>query len=317
MATDSAVTPSDPSAVAPPGESQRLQNITIYSHSNLMYWWPVWLVCFIMAGVTYAGGNQMAVVPDGTVAVSGATVAHPDREFPGPRDVLVAPKGQHFALAPTNDGTKAPAGADPTEAKNRKAERASMTVSGSNGLGVIFAMTIFVVAIVSTLLLRGLLSVIALLLMIGTVITLALFGLWDDIFHFVGGLDIRMNAAGYLCIGIPLFLVWAFVFFVQDRMMFMTFDEGQIRYVMEIGDSAVVMPSEGVMVEKKRSDVFRHWLLGFGTGDLVVRAPNGREIELPNITNADRKMAIINDFLRHKAIVVSGDSVTVTPRAGA
>ena len=50
-----------------------------------MYWWPVWLVCFILAGITHMSGNQMAVVPDGTVAVAGATVVHPDRQFPGAR----------------------------------------------------------------------------------------------------------------------------------------------------------------------------------------------------------------------------------------
>ena len=120
-----------------------------------------------------------------------------------------------------------------------------MTVSGSNSLGVIFATTLIVVAIVSTLLLRGLVSVIVILLMIATVITLAFFNLWDDILAFFGGIDVRMNAAGYLFIGIPLFLVWAFVFFVQDRMCYVTFDEGQIRYVLEVGDSAMVAPAAG------------------------------------------------------------------------
>jgi hypothetical protein len=306
MATDVPTSiPSDPGASAPPEARQRVENITVYSHSNLMYWWPVWLVCFILSAVTYMGGNQMAVVPDGTVAVSGAEVKHPSHQFPGPRDVLVAPQGARFPLTPQEKSGEPAAGGDPTAAGSRPPARLSMTVSGSNSLGVIFAMTLIVVAIVSTLLLRGLVSVIVILLMVATVITLAFFNLWDDILGFFGGLDIRMNAAGYLFIGIPLFLVWAFVFFVQDRMHFVTFDEGQIRYVMEVGDSAVVAPSEGAMVEKKRSDVFRHWVLGLGTGDLLVRFPNGREIELPNIVNADRRMVLINDMLRHKPIVVA------------
>jgi hypothetical protein len=292
--------------VPPPdaGTQKRVDHITVYSHSNLMYWWPVWLICFVLAGLTYAEGNQMAVVPDGTVAVSGATVAHPDHQFPGPRDVLVAPADTQFRLAPADGGT-GPAEADPTEAGNRQPARPSMTVSGSNSLGVVFAMTLLVVAIVSSLLLRGLLSLIAIILMVTVVITFALLGWWDDILIFFGGLDIRMNAAGYLFIGIPLFLLWAFVFFVQDRMHYMTFDEGQIRYVMEIGDSEMVIPAEGAMVEKKRSDVFRHWLLGLGTGDLIIRTRDGKEIELPNIVNASGKMGVINDMLRHKAIVIN------------
>jgi len=311
MAIDTRATePSLPGA-APHEEPVQLDHITVYSHSNLMYWWPVWLVCFILAGITYTGGYQMAVVPDGTVAVSGATITHPGQEFPGARDVLIAPRNQHFPLAPVNGDGKTPAGGDPTEAKNREPASPSMTVAGNNSLGVIFAMTLLVVAIVSTLLLRGLLSVIVLLGMIATVVTLALVGWWDNIFAFFGGLDIRMNAAGYLFIGVPLFLLWCFIFFVQDRMTHVTFDEGQIRYVLDIGDSAMVMPAEGVTVEKRRSDVFRHWLLGFGTGDLVIRTSRGQEIELPNILNADRKIKVINEFLRRKSIVVSGESVTV------
>ena len=304
MATDISNAPSDPGVAAQPDLTRRLEHITVYSHSNLMYWWPVWLVCFILAGITYTEGNQMAVVPDGTVAVSGARVTHPTQEFPGQRDVLVAPEGQHFSLSPDNTESKAGPGTDPTTLENRQPASPSMTVSGSNSLGVVFAMTLIVVAIVSTLLLRGLISLIAIILMVTAVITLAFLDLWDEIFVFFGGLDIRMNAAGYLFIGIPLFLIWAFVFFIQDKMHYMTFDEGQIRYVMEIGDSAMVQSSDGAMVEKKRSDVFRHWILGFGTGDLMIRLRNGQEIELPNIVNANRKMAIINDFLRHRPIMV-------------
>jgi hypothetical protein len=305
MATDvSTNVPSEPGLAAPSAERQKLEQITVYSHSNLMYWWPVWLVCFVLAAITYAEGNQMAVVPDGTVAVSGARVTHPNQDFPGERDVLVAPEGQHFSLSPVGGESKAGPGTDPTTAENRQPASPSMTVSSSNSLGVIFAMTLMIVAIVSTLLLRGLVSLIAIILMITAVIALALFGLWDDIFAFFGGLDIRMNAAGYLFIGIPLFLIWAFIFFIQDRMHYMNFDEGQIRYVMEIGDSEVVQSSEGAMVEKRRNDVFRHWILGFGTGDLMVRLSTGQEIELPNVVNANRKMSLINDFLRHRPIVI-------------
>jgi hypothetical protein len=304
MATDIHTRPADSGDVDSPENKQVIDQITIYSHSNLMYWWPVWLMCFVLAAITYSEGNQMAVVPAGTVAVSDATVMHAEQEFPGPRSVLVAPEDEHFPLAPASSDSKSGPGTDPTEPGNREPARPSMTVSGSNSLGVVFAATLIVVALVSTLLMRGLISLIAIILMVTAVIALALFDKWDEIFAFFGGLDIRMNAAGYLFIGIPLFLVWAFVFFVQDRMSYMTFDEGQIRYVMEIGDSELVVPSEGSIVEKKRSDVFRHWILGMGTGDLMIRMRDGRQIEVPNIVGAGRKMRIINDMLRHKPIVV-------------
>src|SRR4051812_533944 len=43
--------------------------VRIIGHSPLYYWWPVWVVGFIMALLTYTGGHRMAVVPAGTVAV--------------------------------------------------------------------------------------------------------------------------------------------------------------------------------------------------------------------------------------------------------
>jgi hypothetical protein len=140
--------------------------------------------------------------------------------------------------------------------------------------------------------------------MIAVVITLALFNVWDDILNFFGGVDIRMNAAGYLFIAVPLFLAWAFAVFVYDRQIYMVFDEGQIRYVLDVGDGATVAPAERAMVEKKRADVFRHWLLGFGTGDIVVKTGDGKKIELENVINIGRKLPIINDMIRHKPVVV-------------
>ncbi len=39
------------------------QEVFIISHSTFFYWWPVWLVGYIMAVVTYAGGYRMEIPP--------------------------------------------------------------------------------------------------------------------------------------------------------------------------------------------------------------------------------------------------------------
>jgi hypothetical protein len=234
----------------------------------------------------------MAVVPAGTVVERGTTVAG----VPGTRDVLVAPEGKTFGLAPV-EGRAVPPG---------------MTVSSNNNLGVIFVATLLVVALASTILLRGLVSMIALIAMVALVVIFAILGWWNDILLFVGGLDIRMNAAGYLALAIPLFLIWLFVVFVYDRAHYVVFDQGQIRYVLEVGDSEVAMQSEGAIVEKKRNDVFRHWLLGFGTGDLMIRVggPNGPTIELENVIGINRKLGLIQRLVKEKAITVDEGTQT-------
>ena len=48
----------------------------------LFYWWPVWAVGFLLAGLTWLGGNYLAIVPAGTEAVENVE---------GGREALVLP----------------------------------------------------------------------------------------------------------------------------------------------------------------------------------------------------------------------------------
>ncbi len=41
-------------------------DIRLYSHSPILYWWPVWLVGFVMAIITAVDGGRMVYVPPGT-----------------------------------------------------------------------------------------------------------------------------------------------------------------------------------------------------------------------------------------------------------
>lgn len=261
----------------------KISQITVYGHSNLLYWWPVWLVSFLLAVATYLEGHQMAVVPNHTdsleVVVDGQK-----------REALVAPPGRKIGQ----------------EVGSENGAKAGMTVSSNNSLGVIFVATLVTVAVTSTILLRGLVSMVAIVLMIAGVVTLALLDLWNPILAFIGGLDVRMNAVGYMAVAVPLFLAWLFVVFVYDKQHYVVFDSGQIRYVLDVGDSEVVIPADGCVVEKKRNDVFRHWLLGFGTGDLVIRAggANGHAIELENVVNISKKLVVVDKMLKEKAITV-------------
>jgi hypothetical protein len=229
--------------VAPPGTEQKVDHIVVYGHSNLFYWWPVWLVSFILAGVTYAGGSQPGLQGE---AVSG------------------------------------------------------------NGPGAVFVITLLAVAISSTVLLRGMMSVLMAVAAIAVAVSFAWFGWWGDIFGYLGGLDIRINTAGYLCVGVPLFLAWLVALVLYDRQHYVVFGRGQIRYVQEVGESEMVIPSGGASVEKRRSDGFRHWILGLGAGDMVIRVggTNGPTIEMDNVLWIGWKMAVIDKLLREKAVTV-------------
>ena len=225
-----------------PGLAKEDDHLAVYGHSSLLYWWPVWLMCFVLAGVTYAEGDRSGGV----------------------------------------------------------------TVSNTNGPGMVFVITLLVVAISSTVVFRGLVSVVAAVLGLALAVTFAWFGWWGEILTLLGGMEVRINAAGYLCIGIPLFVAWLAVVLVYDRQHYIIFGQGQIRYVVEIGDSEVAAQAEGAVVEKKRSDAFRHWVLGMGAGDLIIRAGGrgGLAIELKNVLHIRRKLVVIDRLLREKAVTV-------------
>ena len=133
-------------------------------------------------------------------------------------------------------------------------------------------------------------------------------GWWDDVFAWLGGLDMRMNAGGYLAIAIPLLVIWLFSTFVYDHYTYLIVSRGQVRIRQEIGDGEVAVDASGLLLEKKRDDIFRHWLLGLGSGDLHVKT--GTPVE-PRLRTAERALhrveagAASRTLLREKEVTAS------------
>src|SRR5438876_6921356 len=84
-------------AATPPAAagSHAEQDLVIYSHSPLFYWWPVWAVGFIMALLTLADGGRMAIVPDGTKADRALHVEAAANKIET-REGLLVPKDHHL-----------------------------------------------------------------------------------------------------------------------------------------------------------------------------------------------------------------------------
>jgi hypothetical protein len=120
-----------------------------------------------------------------------------------------------------------------------------------------------------------------------------------------------MNAEGYLAISIPLCVIWLFTTFIYDHYTYMIVNQGQIRIRESIGDGEIAVDSSGILLDKKRNDVFRHWLLGLGSGDLHVKTagPSNIDFQLSNVLFIGTKLSRIQDMLREKEVD------TVTPSA--
>ncbi len=258
------------------------EELRIYGHSNLFYWWPVWVVCFLMAALTFIDGHVMAIVPSNT-EVHTQTAADGKKQ-----DVLVTPPGQSVPPASATNSDPSP----------------RLRVAANNNYGVVFAGVLLLVVTITNLTLRGLASVIAVALMMIVGLVVALFGYWDEILYYLGGVDVRMNAGGYLAIGIPIFVLWLFSTFVYDHYTYMIITRGQVRIRKEIGDGEVAVDTAGLLLEKKRDDLFRHWLLGLGSGDLHVKTggPSNLNFELANVLFIGSKLTRIQELIREKEV---------------
>jgi uncharacterized integral membrane protein len=281
--------PPAPAAPAPgtlPGDTPQ---ITIVSHSNLFYWWPVWAVGFIMALLTFIDGSRSVVVPPETKAHSGAVVKSKDDD------------GQKFTYTDRNV-VVLPA---PKAGENQPTPEPKLHMSQKSSYGVIFCIVLLLVILITNVPMRGMWSVVAIIVIVLLSIIFALAGWWESIFYYLSILDIRINAGGYLFISVILFSIWLVTLLVFDRQMYMIFTSGQLRVCEEIGGGETAYDTTGMVVMKHRSDLFRHWILGLGSGDLVVRTSgaNSHEFQLHNVLFVGRKLAMIENMQRERPIV--------------
>jgi hypothetical protein len=271
----------------PPAPTTDNRQITIVSHSTLFYWWPVWAVGFLLGILSLLGGSRLAVLPKDTEAVHNAEVIGPAKEGKETRykdrDVLVLPA------------------ADDKRPESKLSDDAlRLHIATSKSFGVLFATVLLLVIVITNVPLRGMWSFMVIILVIALSIIFALAGWWDAILRHLSYLDIRINAGGYFFISGILFAIWLFTLLLFDKQIYMVFTPGQFKVCTEIGGGEQVYSTVGMTLERQRSDLFRHWILGLGSGDLIVKTTGAQahHFEMANVLFIGRKVQQIEDMVR-------------------
>jgi hypothetical protein len=255
--------------------------IRVVSHSGLLYWWPVWLLGFILSGLTYLDGDRLAIVPEGT-----KVTAVGDKVYE-----LTIPDRPGASLVQAGEATAR--GQDPFPVR----------VSPNRSYGLVYAVVILLVILGTNVPLRGLWSLVGILALLLLTLVLAYFDLWGWILERLWGLHIAISLAGYLAPAVVLLALWLVSVFGFDRLRYIRFTAGQFIVHKDIGDARQVYDTTRVTVQKRRSDLFRHWVLGLGSGDLIIQVPNqGQEILLPNVLFVDRRVQQIADLMKTRPV---------------
>jgi hypothetical protein len=266
-------TPSPTPTPQPKPGPEPIREIRVYGHTALFYWWPVWFVGFIMALVTAMNEDRSIIVPHDYTAVK--KLANDELE-------IVNPKG--------------------TTTSKRKPEY----MHSSKNLGVIFTIVLVLVIAITNVPLRGLSSAIAIVLILLFTVLLAWLHWWDDILEALGKLSIHMNLGFYLFFSTALLIAWLLVFVFYDRLSYWRITPGQITHDYVFGGGQKSYDTEGMAFEKLRDDLFRHWVLGFGSGDMrmfpMTTAGNATkdELSVQNVLFVGAKLRRIQDLIAQK-----------------
>lgn len=262
------------------------REIKIYGHTKLFYWWPIWFISFVFAAITWFDGQRLAILPkDSSI----------EQEV-----------GQYVIKAKADKPIETLS--DAVDRQKAGKPPFKVLVSPKHGLGATFVICLLLVVVITNVPLRGLWSVIVIVTLgLGTIIISLIPGWWDKIFSALGDLHIHINLAGYLFIGFGLLMLWLFTMYFFDRQIYMVFNPGQLKVCLEIGGGETAYDTMGMVIQRQRDDLFRHWILGLGSGDLIVRTSgaHSHEFHMENVLNVSSKLREIEEMMRDKQVVTS------------
>jgi len=155
----------------------------------------------------------------------------------------------------------------------------------STNLGVIFILTLAVVTLITNVTVRGLASVIVILSLALAALTLAYYHKWDAVLEWLGNLKIHLNFGAYFWLATVIGGIWLVTLLIFDHLNYWRITPGQVTHQNIFGASSKSYDADNMVVEKLRDDLFRHWFLGFGSGDLLIRpfGPQQDVISIPNV----------------------------------
>lgn len=249
----------------------------IYGHTALFYWWPVWFFGYLFAVATWVGDYRAAIIPARSTYDDAAGV------------IKVQDKNGKVTLNKDH------------AAINESGEfREHMAVSST--YGILYLCILLLVILITTVPLRGVSSLVVIVTVALIIVSISALGWWDNIFNFFGRLRIHMNMGYYMFFSTALFLIWAIVFFGYDRMNYWRVTPGQITHKFIFGGGERSFDTEGLAFTKLRDDLFRHLILGLGSGDLMMDpmkagGANKEELSIHNVLFIGSKLQQIDKLI--------------------
>lgn len=154
----------------------------------------------------------------------------------------------------------------------------------SRNLGVIYTLLLLLLIVITNTNVRGMRAALIIVSMSFVALFFAYVGWWDDILGLIGQEYLYMNCGFYLFSSTVLCGVWFFTVFFIDHLSFWRFRPGQITHEYLGGIVDKSYDTDNMILLKRQDDLFRHWIIGLGSGDLHMQTMGGQGVQ-ENVAN--------------------------------
>jgi hypothetical protein len=172
----------------------------------------------------------------------------------------------------------------------------------SQNLGVIYTLLLLLLIVITSFRVRSMKGA---LIIAGLAFVALLFvhlEWWGTILDWLGHQSISLSLGYYLFSSTVLCVAWLVSVFVVDHMSFWRFRPGQITHEYFGGVVDKSYDTDNMVLTKQQDDLFRHWVIGLGSGDLRMQTMGGKgvEINVPNVLFVIGKIARIQRLVATK-----------------
>ena len=172
----------------------------------------------------------------------------------------------------------------------------------SRNLGVIYTLLFLLLIVITSTNVRGMRAALIIVGLSFVTLLFAYVGWWEEILGFLSRESIYMNRGFYLFSSSALCVIWLVTVFFIDHLSFWRFRPGQITHEYLGGIVDKSYDTDNMILMKRQDDLFRHWIVGLGSGDLHMETMGGRGVEenVPNVLFVIGKMSKIQRLIATK-----------------
>ncbi len=154
----------------------------------------------------------------------------------------------------------------------------------SRNLGVIYTLLFLLLIVITSTNVRGMRAALIISTLSFFALLFAYLSWWDEILDLIGREYIYMNLGFYFFSSTALCVTWLVTVFFVDHMSFWRFRPGQVSHEYLGGIVDKSYDTDNMVLLKRQDDLFRHWVIGLGSGDLHIQTMGGRGVEM-NVAN--------------------------------